>query len=186
VLVLLAGLALAEPPPVIAGDYTVAQIRPQMADEMQDFSVYMHHQAMATGDKCYTVERVFGFGDVPEGEGPHRPSTVSVHETITCTRGGLGTYHTTATLELPATWEGDGNTVLKLPAGTAVARITRLRRPRDVAAPAMWVGDEVRFELPASEMQFDAPSVRKGQLPELHMLWKNDVYTLSPREQGRR
>lgn len=184
-MLLFVAMALAEPPPVVAGDYEVSTLVPSEGADPVDFALHMHHEAMATGETCYTVKRGFGFGPVPEGEGPHRPAEVTMTETITCTQGGLGTYHASAVLVFAASWSGEGQTVLTVPGGTVTTRMTKVQTPRDVGAPALWVGQRFSHIVPPGELTFDAKALRRGRRPELTLTWEGTTYQLEPVEDRR-
>ena len=174
-----------EVPAVIAGTFVVQTVKLPVSDGHEDFARWMHREAMATGDDCYTVERTYDFGPAPKGEGPHRPPRVAVTETITCTKGGLGTYHASATLEVEAEWSGPGKNTLKMPGAKSTINLTRLRLPRDVGAPAQWAAEPVDWVLKPTEMVFVAHDGRHRDPVTLRGTVGNRVYGLAPRGEQR-
>ena len=146
----------AELPEALSGKWRVTTVKLPVSDGHEDFATWMHREAMASGDECYTIERVYDFGKAPGAEGPHRPGLVSITETITCTKGGLGTYHASATLELEATWSGPKKSTLALPGAEMELNLTRLRLPRGVRAPAQWSAPEMVWAVKASELKLRA------------------------------
>lgn len=176
---LLVGWALAAPP-VVQGDYSVTRVQPPGEKQPQNFQTFMHHQAMASGDSCHTIERHYDFGVAPEGAEAWRPARVTVAETITCTRGGIGTYHLASSLELPARWEGEAQEVLVLDGGTVIGRVTRLERPRDVGVPALWVGEEHVYTVEPLRMILEAGAGRRNGLPSLRARIGDAVYLMDP------
>lgn len=182
IVVLMASLALAEAPAVLAGRYEVDRVQLRGERETQDFTTYMQHQAMASGDACHTLERHYDFGVAPEGQEAWRPSRVTVHETVTCTRGGLGTYHLDASLEMPARWTGEGLEVMVLDGGTVIGRVTRLERPRDVGVPALWVGERQVHAIEPAEMTFEGAAGRRRGRPSLRATLDGEVFLLNPVE----
>jgi len=188
VLLLSAAPALAEMPAVIAGDHMVKTVELPVSDGPDDFATWVHREAMASGDECYTIERRYDFGPKPAGEGPHRPSSVAITETITCTKGGLGTYHASATLELEASWSGQGKSKLVLPRADMTLQLTRLRMPKDVGAPAQWVSPEVEWSVKGGELAFEVPEEvrgRRGKGPTLVFQQGSRKYGLVPVEAKR-
>lgn len=168
------GVAWAEPPADVHGRYDVMSMSEGGA-ELVPFAEKMRRRALAMGQDCFISRRSYDFGPVAEGQ---RPSRVAITEQITCKKGGLGTYHAEAILEVEASWTDGDPAELQVGGGTVWLAMTRLQKPRDVGVPAQWAAPEYRWVLEPSTYQLTAEKVWGRKVAPILLTDGAATYTL--------